>query len=208
MKTPLISPLEKSTEATGVKNLLPDSETVASTGSASLRLVASRSVKPRLPQPESTLETRTQELVKKQPQELLNRLAMKYGMSWSGIAQSIGVSVQAIRKWRFGGSISTENRFTLSKVVATLAILEEQIQDPAGWLEIPLLEGYKPRHLDLLAQKYYKHLLDLAFTYVKPEEVLQSINPNWNTEMYLEHEVFIAEDGLPAIRRREPHGQS
>lgn len=206
--TLLISAREKITEATGVKDLFPDSEMATSTDSVSLGLVASRSVKPRLPQPESTLETRTQELVKKQPQELLNWLAMKYGMSWSGIAQSIGVSVQAIRKWRLGGSISTENRFTLSKVVATLAILEEQIQDPAGWLEIPLLEGYKPRHLDLLAHKYYKHLLDLAFTYVKPEEVLQSINPNWNTEMYLEHEVFIAEDGLPAIRRRKPHGQS
>ena len=46
--------------------------------------------------------------VKKPTIKLLNRLAIEYGMSWSGIAQSIGVSVQSIRKWRYSGSISIE----------------------------------------------------------------------------------------------------
>ena len=205
----LINRLEEGTVATGVKKkiLFTDSESTILTGSESHGLEVTRSVKPQRRQPEFTLEMRTQELTKKPPKELLNRLAMEYGMSWSGIAQAIGVSVQALRKWRFGGSISPENRILLARIVATLYILEEQITDPASWLEMPVLEGYGPRHLDLLSQKYYKHLLDLAFTYVAPEEVLQIINPNWKTEMYLEHEVFIAGDGLPAIRRRNPHGQ-
>lgn len=205
----LINQLEESTKATGVKNLFTGSESTFLTGSESHGLdVRSVKPRPRHRQPESTLETRAQELAKKPPIELLKQLAMEYGMSWSGIAQAIGVSVQAIRKWRHSGSLSIENRITLAKIVATLDILKERIEDPAGWLEIPVLEGYRLRHLDLLAQKYYKHLFDLAFTYVTPQEVLQSINPNWETEMYLEHEVFIAEDGLPAIRRREPHGQA
>lgn len=205
----LMNLLEEGTVATGVKKkvLFTDSESTILTGSESHGLDVTRSVKPQRRQPESTLEMRTRELTKKPPKELLNRLAMGYGMSWSGISQSIGVSVQAIRKWRFDGSMSPENKMTLSKIVATLDILKEQIVDPAGWLEIPVLEGYGPRHLDLLAQKYYKYLLDLAFTYVTPEEVLQNLNPNWETEMYLEHEVFIAEDRLPAIRRKNPHGQ-
>ena len=147
------------------------------------------------------IEMRTKELAKKPPKVLLNRLAMEYGMSWSGIAQAIGVRVQAIRKWRVGDSISTENRIALSKVVSTLDILQELIDDPAGWLEMPVLEGYNLRHLDLLAHKNHQLLLDLAFKFITPEDVLQSTNPNWKTEMYLEHEVFTAEDGLPAIRR-------
>lgn len=69
-------------------------------------------------------------------------------------------------------------------------------------MEIPVLEGYSLHHLDLLARKDYQLLLDLAANFITPGDVLQSINPNWKTEMFLEHEVFIAEDGLPAIRRR------
>lgn len=49
--------------------------------------------------------------IKKPTIKLLNRLAMEYGMSWSGIAQSIGVSVQSIHKWRHSGSISIENKW-------------------------------------------------------------------------------------------------
>ena len=49
--------------------------------------------------------------VKKPTIKLLNRLAIEHGMSWSGIAQSIGVSVQAIRKWRHSVSISIENKW-------------------------------------------------------------------------------------------------
>ena len=159
-------------------------------------------IQPRRRQPGSTLEMRTKELTKKPPKELLSHLAMEYGMSWSGIAQAIGVSVQVIRKWRLGGSMSTKNRVALAKIIATLDILEKQIEDPAGWLEIPVLEGYSLRHLDLLARKDYQILLDLATNFITPGDVLQSINPNWRTEMSLKHEVFIAEDGLPAIRRR------
>ena len=53
----------------------------------------------------ATLETRAQYLGKKPTLELLNRLAIECGISWSGIAQSIGVRVQAIRKWLYSGSI-------------------------------------------------------------------------------------------------------
>ena len=205
---PLLMNLLESTVATGVKKLFTDSESTILTGSESHGLDVTRSVKPQRRQPEFTLEMRTQELTKKPPKELLNRLAMKYGMSWSGIAQAIGVSVQSIRKWRLGDSMSPKSRMSLAKIVATLDILEEQIEDPAGWLEIPVLEGYGPRHLDLLAQKHHQLLLDLADKIIAPSYVLQIINPNWETEMYLEHEVFIAEDRLPAIRRKNPHGQS
>lgn len=159
----------------------------------------------RQPIDEVELESWAQDLVKKPTKELLHRLTVGFGMSWSGIAYAIGISVQSISKWRQGASISNDNKLALVKVVAILDILSEgQIEDPASWLELPILDGYSPRPLDLLSRKQYGHLLDLAYSYRDPQEILYSINPNWETEFLLEHEIFIAEDGLPAIRLSKP----
>lgn len=159
----------------------------------------------REPVNEAELKSRASDLVTKPAKELLHRLTVEFGMSWSGIAFAIGISVQSIRKWRQGASISNGNKIALAKVVATLDILgEAKIVDPASWLEQPILNGYSPCHLDLLSRNQYEHLWDLAYSYRDPQEVLYSINPNWEKAFRLEHEVFIAEDGWPAIRRRKP----
>lgn len=203
------------TQSTGAEYLLTDSNGTAHTGSATL------TNSPHSNQPvragrgmiqqqtdETELKSRARDLVKKPTKELLRRLTAEFGMSWSGIAFAVGISVQSLRKWRQGSPINHENKMALAKVVATLDILgEEKIADPASWLELPILEGYSPRHLDLLSKNQYGHLLDLAYSYRDPQEVLHSINPNWETEFHLEHEVFIADDGWPAIRRRKPRGE-
>lgn len=150
------------------------------------------------------LASRARDLVKKPPEELLHRLTVEFGMSWSGIASAVGISGQGIREWRLGSSISTENKLALARVVAALDMLmEAKIEDPASWLELPILDGYGPCRLDLLSGKQYGSLFDLAYSYRAPQEVLHTLDPNWETEFRLEHEVFIAEDGLPAIRRRK-----
>lgn len=160
------------------------------------------------PTDEAELISRARDLVKKPTKELLRRLTVEFGMSWSDIASAVGISVQNIRKWRLGSSISTENQMALAKVVAALDILGEAIEDPASWLELPILDGYSPSNLDLLSGKQYGHLFDLAYSYCEPKEILYTINPNWEIEFRLEHEVFIAEDGLPAIRRRKSRGET
>ena len=48
--------------------------------------------------------------------EPINRLATEYGLSWSGITQAIGVSVQAIRKCRHSDSIRIENKTAVSTI--------------------------------------------------------------------------------------------
>lgn len=150
------------------------------------------------------LDSRVRDLVKKPAKELLHRLTVEFGMSWSGIAFAIGISMQSLREWRQGSSISDENKRGLARVVAILDMLvEAKIEDPASWLEQPVLEGYGPSRLDLLSSKQYGCLFDLAYSYRAPQEILHTLNPNWETEFHLEHEVFIAEDGLPAIRRRK-----
>lgn len=205
----------KGTQSTGAKHLLPDSQGTTHTGAANVtyypnthRSANEGQVALKQPTDEAELKSRTRDLIKKPTKELLRRLTVEFGMSWSGIAFAIGISVQSIRKWRQGASISNDNKMALAKVVAVLDILnEEQIEDPASWFELPILEGYSPRHLDLLPGKQYGPLLELAYSYREPQEVLHSINPNWEIEFRLEHEVFIAEDGLPAIRRRKPRGK-
>lgn len=157
----------------------------------------------RQPIDEAELESRAIDLVTKPTTELLHRLTVEFGMSWSGIASATGISGQSLRKWRQGTSVGNQGKLALARVVATLNILgEAKIDDPASWLELPILDGYSPRRLDLLSRNQYRHLLDLAYSYRDPQEILHSINPNWEKEFRLEHEVFIAEDGLPAIRRK------
>ncbi len=201
----------KGTQSTGTKHLLPDSQGTTHTGEVNNTYYPTRRsdnegrVTLRQPTDDTGLKSLARELIKKPTEGLLQRLTVEFGMSWSGIAYAIGISVQSIRKWRQGASINNENRIALAYIVATLDILgEAKIEDPASWLELPILDGYSPCHLDLLSRKQYGSLLDLAYSYRNPQEVLHSINPNWEIDFRLEHEVFIAEDGLPAIRRRKP----
>jgi hypothetical protein len=70
---------------------------------------------------------------------LLTELTAGYGLGWSDIARMVGVSVPAIRKWRHGGDISSARMLSVAKLAAFLEMLsEEEISDPATWLNLPL----------------------------------------------------------------------
>src|SRR5680860_862041 len=49
------------------------------------------------------LDSRTLDKSKKSVPALLDELASERGMGWSDIAEVIGVSISAVRKWRKGG---------------------------------------------------------------------------------------------------------
>jgi transcriptional regulator with XRE-family HTH domain len=92
------------------------------------------------------LTDRTFEKTKKSVSVLLEELAGKRGMGWSDIAEVVGVSISAIRKWRKGGDASPTSRSKLGRIAALLDVLEEKglVQDPAAWMEmdLPLDPGY------------------------------------------------------------------
>jgi transcriptional regulator with XRE-family HTH domain len=155
---------------------------------------------------EHDLIDRTFEKTKKSVSSLLEELAGERGMGWSDIAEVVGVSISAIRKWRKGGDASPESRSKLARIAALLDVLEEKglVQDPAAWIEmdLPLDSGYFIRPLDLYLEGHVLALIDLAEQRQTVTQVLDQLKPNWRTNRS-NFEVFIDTDGQRSIRPRD-----
>jgi transcriptional regulator with XRE-family HTH domain len=139
--------------------------------------------------------------------QLLRELTEERGMGWIDIAQLVGVSVSAVRKWRKGGDATAGSRLSLAKLAAILDLLEElAIVDPARWMEIPLPlpSGYTIRPVDLYKLGDLVGILSIASNRRDPEEVLDEIMPEWRDRLRSDFEVAIAPDDLPALQRRSP----
>lgn len=151
-----------------------------------------------------TLELRAGERARADVVTLLTVLSTEQGLGWSDIARLVGVSVQAVRKWRRGDAVTGENRLAVARLVALLDMLSSEIcvQDPAGWLEIPVIEGYALRHLDLYRLGRADLIFDLAHLRLPPEAAMAELTPEWRQRYALEHEVYEAEDGQRSVRRR------
>lgn len=151
-----------------------------------------------------SFELRAREWARRDVPRLLRELSSQRGLGWSDIARLIGVSVQALRKWRNGEPATGEHRLAVARLAAFLDLLEDElISDPAGWLEMPLVPGYTPRHLDLYKAGRVDLLFELAGLRVTPEQALDALEPDWRRRFRLEHEVFDAGDGHLSIRRRQ-----
>jgi transcriptional regulator with XRE-family HTH domain len=155
---------------------------------------------------ELDLSDRTLEKTKKSVAGLLEELAGDRGMGWSDIAEVVGVSISAIRKWRKGGDASPDSRSKLARIAALLDVLEEKalVQDPAAWMEmdLPLEAGYFIRPLDLYLEGHVTALIDLAEQRQTVAQVLDQVRPNWR-ESRSDFEVFLDVDGERSIRRRD-----
>ncbi|MGO8961173.1 MAG: helix-turn-helix domain-containing protein [Streptosporangiaceae bacterium] len=155
---------------------------------------------------ERDLTDRTFEKTKKSVSGLLEELAGGRGMGWSDIAEVVGVSISAIRKWRKGGDASPESRSKLARIAALLDVLEEKglVQDPAAWMEmdLPLDSGYFIRPLDLYLEGHVLALIDLAEQRQTVTQVLDQVKPNWRTNRS-DFEVFVDTDGQRSIRLRD-----
>lgn len=150
-----------------------------------------------------SLELRAREWARRDVPRLLRELSSQRGLGWSDIARLVGVSVQALRKWRSGEPATGEHRLAVARLAAFLDLLEDKlIDDPAGWLEMPLVAGYSPRYLDLYQAGRIDLLFELAGLRTTPEQALDEFAPDWRQQLRLEHEVFEAGDGRLSIRRR------
>lgn len=152
------------------------------------------------------LTDRTLEKSKKSVAKLLEELAGDRGMGWSDIAEVLGVSVSAIRKWRKGGVASPESRSKLARIAALLDVLEEKglIEDPAAWMEMDfsLDAGYFIRPLDLYLEGHVTELIELFEQRQTTAQVLDQVRPNWR-QSRSDFEVFLDADGERFIRRRD-----
>lgn len=131
------------------------------------------------------------------------------GLAWRDVARLAGVSVPAVQKWRRGEGITGANRLKLAGIVALLTYLRDtMIHEPVSWLEIPIRPGVAVTPLDLLAARRYDLVLELASDEYASSvetrtEVLDEFDPAWRTTRVDEQfEVYVASDGIPAIRPR------
>ncbi|MHA6522949.1 hypothetical protein [Tessaracoccus sp. G1721] len=152
------------------------------------------------------LSDRTLAKSKRSVPELLDELAGHRGMGWSDLAEVVGVSISAIRKWRKGLGVSPESRSKLGRFAALLDVLEEKglVQEPAAWMEmdLPLDAGYFIRPMDLYLEGHVTALIDLAEQRLTVAQVLDQVRPNWRASRS-DFEVVFDVDGERTIRRRE-----
>lgn len=151
------------------------------------------------------LDTRTRYKSKKSVPTLLDELATERGMGWSDIAEVVGVSVSAVRKWRKGGDSSPASRQKLARIAAYLDLLEEKVlvQDPAAWMEmdLPLDSGYFIRPIDLYLEGHEFAIIDIVELRRDVAVVLDEVRPGWR-EGRSDFEVFTDTDGLRSMRKR------
>jgi hypothetical protein len=94
-------------------------------------------------------------LIEEPTPDLLSELR-GFGLLWSVVAQAIGVSDAAIRKWRRGQSIEHAHRRRLARLVA-LGRLHRTYAMPttstsfAEWMDTRVVRGFSATPLDLLA---------------------------------------------------------
>lgn len=154
---------------------------------------------------ERDLADRSFEKSKKSVSGLLEELAVSRGMGWSDIAEIVGVSVSAVRKWRKGGVASPQSRSKLARIAALFDVLEEKglVEDPAAWMEMDfsLEPGYFIRPLDLYLEGHVTELIELADHRQTITQVLDRIRPNWR-QSRSDFEVYVDATGERAIRRR------
>lgn len=154
---------------------------------------------------ENDLADRTVDKSKRSVENLLEELAGERGMGWSDIAEVVGVSISAVRKWRNGGLASPESRLKIARFAALLDVLEEKgvIEDPAAWMEMEftLDPGNFIRPLDLYLEGHVTQLIELAEQRQTTAQVLDQVRPNWRQNRS-DFEIYLDADGERAIRRR------
>ena len=148
---------------------------------------------------------RTNELARSSPTELLDKVA-DLGFAWRDIARLVGVTVQAIQKWRHGAGTSGENRRNIAGLLAACDMLTEHygVQEVASWFEMPLLQSVPVTPIDLWADERPDLVFDHASGHAAdPEQVLTNWDPQWRDRFRADFEVFRAEDDQLSIRPKD-----
>jgi transcriptional regulator with XRE-family HTH domain len=129
------------------------------------------------------LEEATSALTQREPRELLDVLAVARGMSWVDIARLVGVSIPALRKWRLGENVSSENRQKLARLTAFLdMIARAPIHDVAAWMEITLTSDTTLTPADIYLGDRVDLLLERAFERMTAYQLLDQFDADWRRQ--------------------------
>lgn len=135
---------------------------------------------------------------------LLDELYSIRGLGWSEIAQSVNVSLSAVRKWRSQGDCIAENRLALARVAALLDLAEEAfVVDPGGWLLTPLVADYTVRYLDLVAAGRYDLVLYSAFQRKTATQAMDDFDANWRSSRRRKFDIIVDNDGVRSLNRKK-----
>lgn len=149
------------------------------------------------------LDERSRSKAKKSVASLLQELSTNRGMAWRDIARLVDVSVSAIRKWRHDGAATSEKRLALARLAAFLDLVEGfMVEDPAGWLELPMADGHTVRHMDLYEAGRLDLLLDVVGLRLNEVSALDQFDQEWRARYRSDFEVFEAGDGNLSIRKQ------
>jgi hypothetical protein len=154
---------------------------------------------------EFDLDDRASALAQNEPDVLLNALGDERGMPWSLVAQLVGVSPTAVRKWRRGGALTPESRSRLARLVAFCQVVTEVdplIEDVSLWMQSPVISGATTlTPADLFAANSEVALLNRAAKRISAEQLLDGEVSTWRatTRPDNRHRVIEAPDGVLSI---------
>jgi len=150
------------------------------------------------------LDYHKSELQEADASQLLAELAGTFGLSWIDLAQLIGVTIPAIRKWRQGGSVSAENTERLRGLVAFLRTLKDlQISDPVNWMHSRLVpEEATVTPLHLYSEENTVKLLEFASQGGDSTYLLNDLVPDWRARFRSEFRVSEIGPGERAVVRK------
>lgn len=141
-----------------------------------------------------------------EPKEVVDVLTRTHGVSQLVIAQALGVSPTAVRKWRRGEPATPSHRGRLARLAALVELLHDlEVHDPAGWLCIPVSDRSTLRPLDIFVANRPELVLLLASRIDQPRAVLDLFDPEWAEKFGIDEEYEIIEhaDGSrSAVPRR------
>ena len=147
------------------------------------------------------IDERARSYATQAPAIVLETVAETSGVSWTDLAELLDVSVSAIRKWRAGVDPAPQKRAALARVAAFMELLDEAaVHNPAGWLQIPIRDGWTVTPADLYRAGCLLEVLDFAYRRVSANDTMTAFAQDWVEKYRATHAVTLGEDGRRALR--------
>lgn len=133
------------------------------------------------------LQQMTQAFRRRPPLDLVECLNSDFGIAWNDIAKVVGISRQAVTKWRKGQALPDSRRFgSLCRLAAFASCVQRDGGDPGYWLAMRLqLADDAESHLsvaDVLSAGYFELALRHFCRGISDGDVLARAFPRYRAD--------------------------